>query len=160
MQRIAQPRAVRILTQGHHTRKLPRRAGEAVCPLVTLSGHPTCTDECPLSGVKRARREQAVMSANDPKQTFGVIRSATGQAKQGLAIEHSSTHRTITVRRIWASHYSAGLGGPRRPEQFALYLRFLAFASRGADAAGGTSDPPSPRTGITVSAASTPDLNR
>jgi hypothetical protein len=23
------------------------------CPLLALFGHPTCTDECPLSGVKR-----------------------------------------------------------------------------------------------------------
>ena len=39
------------------------------------------------------------------------------------------------------------------------YLRRV-LSPRGADAAGGTSTPPSPRIGITVSAASTPDLNR
>jgi hypothetical protein len=38
--------------------------------------------------------------------------------------------------------------------------RRLGLASLGADAAGGTSDLPSPRMGITASAASTPDLNR
>ena len=41
-----------------------------------------------------------------------------------------------------------------------LVYRRPRLLSRGADAAGGTSDPPLPRIGITVSAASTPDLNR
>jgi hypothetical protein len=36
---------------------------------MALFGHPTCTEECPLSGVKRTWRERAVMSANDPKRT-------------------------------------------------------------------------------------------
>jgi hypothetical protein len=31
------------------------------CPLMALSGHPTCTYECLLSGVKRTWRERAVM---------------------------------------------------------------------------------------------------
>ena len=40
------------------------------CPLMALFGHQTCTDECPLLEVKRTWREQAVMSANDPKRTL------------------------------------------------------------------------------------------
>ena len=32
---------------------------------------PTCTDECPLSGVKRTWRGLVCMSANDPKRTQG-----------------------------------------------------------------------------------------
>ena len=39
------------------------------CLLLALSGHPTYTDECPLSGARRTWRERAVMSANDPKRT-------------------------------------------------------------------------------------------
>jgi hypothetical protein len=39
--------------------------------VVPLFGHPTCTDECPLSEVKRTLRERAVMSAHDPKRSCG-----------------------------------------------------------------------------------------
>ena len=36
---------------------------------MALFGHLTCTDECPLCGVKRTRRERTGMSAFDPKRT-------------------------------------------------------------------------------------------
>ena len=36
---------------------------------MALFGHPTCTDECPLSGVKRTSLIRSLMSAYDPKQT-------------------------------------------------------------------------------------------
>ena len=42
---------------------------QCMSPLVALFGHPTCTDECPLSGVKRTSLMQALMSAFDPKRT-------------------------------------------------------------------------------------------
>jgi hypothetical protein len=41
-----------------------------LCPLVALLGHPTCTEECPLSGVKRTWLGLVSMSANDPQRTF------------------------------------------------------------------------------------------
>ena len=45
---------------------------------MALSGHPTCTDECPLSGVKQIYLERAVMLANDPKRTFTLLQDEFG----------------------------------------------------------------------------------
>jgi hypothetical protein len=39
---------------------------------MALLGHPTCTEECPLSGVKRTSLIGWPMSANDPKRTSPV----------------------------------------------------------------------------------------
>ena len=39
-------------------------------PLMALSGHLTCTDECPLSGVKLTSLISALMCANDPYRTL------------------------------------------------------------------------------------------
>jgi hypothetical protein len=38
----------------------------AAGPLVSLNGHLSCADECPLSGVKRTSLVRRSMSANDP----------------------------------------------------------------------------------------------
>jgi hypothetical protein len=56
--------------------KMPQRSDEndagradSACPHLALFGHRTCTDECPLSGVKRTWCGLVSMSANDPKRT-------------------------------------------------------------------------------------------
>jgi hypothetical protein len=49
-------------------------------PLLALFGHPTWTDECPLSGVKRTWRGLVSMSAYDPKQTRLDLRSGARHA--------------------------------------------------------------------------------
>ena len=41
----------------------------AFCPLLALSGHTDCAQQCPLLGVKRTSRFQSLMSAFDPKRT-------------------------------------------------------------------------------------------
>ena len=38
--------------------------------LMALSGHFTCTDECPLLGAKQTSLIRSPMSGNDPKRTF------------------------------------------------------------------------------------------
>src|SRR6476646_8110591 len=51
-------------------RRTDLRGHRRKCLLLALSGHPTCTDECPLSGVKRTWRGFVSMSANDPYRTL------------------------------------------------------------------------------------------
>jgi hypothetical protein len=50
------------------------------CPLLAQSGHAVCTDECPLSGLKRTSRFQSVMSGFDPKRTLVEWRAVGGTA--------------------------------------------------------------------------------
>jgi len=53
--------------------KSARCSYEAECPLLAQSRHPDTLNECPLLGVKRTSRGQALMSAFDPKRTFFVL---------------------------------------------------------------------------------------
>jgi hypothetical protein len=46
------------------------------------SGHPSRARQCPLSGVKRTSRFRDVMSAFDPKATFGTGHFALERAEQ------------------------------------------------------------------------------
>src|SRR6478672_5763075 len=65
-------RAVSVRLMGQHSRlPLPFNSKFQIflCLLLALFGHPTCTDACPLSGVKRTSLSLPRMSANDPKRT-------------------------------------------------------------------------------------------
>jgi hypothetical protein len=45
--------------------------GRTGCPLLAQSRHPKVAHPCPLLGVKRTSPEHTLMSAYDPKRTWG-----------------------------------------------------------------------------------------
>jgi len=86
------------------------------CLLLALSGHPTYTDECPLSGARRTWRERAVMSANDPKRT-----SEQNTRVIKIVTERYQTQKCASlVKRKLAQRIlvSATAGGVRDVETF------------------------------------------
>src|SRR5262252_3628575 len=85
------------------------------CPLLAQSGHHNCTDECPLSGVKRTLLGHRRMSTSDPKRTLQ--RAATEQHRRGY-LRHSTASGlpvtfTPTYPEILKSAQNRGIGPMR-----------------------------------------------
>jgi hypothetical protein len=90
------------------------------------SGHPDALNQCPLLGVKRTSRGQALMSAFDPKRTFARSAGAVGASvlrktnEEGLRFfasfgqsischEHSTFLALVNFRIVNGPHrFSAG----------------------------------------------------
>ena len=55
------------------------------CPLLALFGHPSRTEECPLSGAKRTRIERALMSANEQHRAGPITTETTIKGRNWIA---------------------------------------------------------------------------
>ena len=79
---------------------------------MALSGHVSCADGCPLSGVKRTSRFQSVMSASDPKRTLRRA-SLSGCALVGPPIYRSdSTKVSRNPRQRSVQYWGVAEGLP------------------------------------------------